>query len=155
MKIKINAKTGSIYTGTIKNTYPSTFRSYIKEQYWQLISTCTEQLWSVPNCLIQVPNCPVPITEMSNSLPTCPMHYRLVQVSTEMSRYRIVQVPRCLGFKYLHCVVDNLRKWKPNEITLKEYPGKWNLWAGWMQSLMGITTQKKIWNLTPGRGGTR
>ena len=44
---------GSIYTGIIKNTYRSTFGSYIKElhvliqKYWQLIST--KQLWSVPN----------------------------------------------------------------------------------------------------------
>ena len=49
------------------------------QKYWQLIST--KQLWSVPNCLIQVPS-----TEMSNLVPTCP------------SQYRNVQVPRCLGF---------------------------------------------------------
>ena len=49
---------------------------------------------STEYCLIQVPNCPVP---------RCPgqyrnVQYRDVQVSTEMSRYRVVQVPRCLGF---------------------------------------------------------
>ena len=43
-------------------------------------------------CLIQVPNCPVPSTEMSRT------EYRDVQVSTEMSSYRDVQVLRCLGF---------------------------------------------------------
>ena len=55
-------------------------------------------------CLIQVPNCPVPSTEMSRT------EYRDVQVSTEMSKsvprcpgtemssYRDVQVLRCLGF---------------------------------------------------------
>ena len=49
---------GSIYTstGNIKNTYPSTFGSYIKDllvqTYWQLIST--KQLWSVSNCRIHL-----------------------------------------------------------------------------------------------------
>ena len=74
MEITINTKTTisgidlQMYTETIKNTYPSTFGSYIKEllvqKYWQLIST--KQLWSVPS------------TERSNSLPKCP--------GTEMSR---------------------------------------------------------------------
>jgi hypothetical protein len=41
-------------------------------------------------CLIQVPNCPVPRTEMSMSVPKCP------GPSTEMSK----SVPRCLGFVF-------------------------------------------------------
>jgi hypothetical protein len=29
------------------------------------------------------------------------------------------------------------------EITLKENTVRWNVWAGWMQSTMGRTTQKE------------
>jgi hypothetical protein len=51
LDISVQRSPGSIYTGIIKNTYRSTFESYIKEllvqKYWQLIST--KQLWSVPN----------------------------------------------------------------------------------------------------------
>jgi hypothetical protein len=87
---------GSIYTGTIKNTYPSTFGSYIKElliqKYWQLISTKSTEL-SHPSpelssteyrawCPIQYRNCPG--TEMSRifygdgylELPKSPMEKR-------------------------------------------------------------------------------
>jgi hypothetical protein len=79
---------GSIYTGIIKNTYRSTFGSYIKEllllvqKYWQLISI--KQFWSVPNI----------VSSNSKSwtvqyrVPRCPGQYWNVQ-------YR---VPRCLGF---------------------------------------------------------
>ena len=65
---------GSIYTGIIKNTL-------LVQKYWQLIST--KHLWSVRNI----------VSSKSRTV-----QYRDVQVSTEMSRYRVVQVPRCLGF---------------------------------------------------------
>ena len=82
---------------------------YIKEllvqKYWQLISTKLNcgQYDSKEYCLIQVPNCPVPSTEMSRSVPKCPgpstEMSKLVPrcPGTEMSRSRDVQVPRCPG----------------------------------------------------------
>ena len=120
MKIKINTKTtisgidlhwnyqkhitlGSIYTGTIKNTYPSTFGSYIKEllvqKYWQLIH--------VPNNCGQYRIVSYMSRTVQYRVPRCPIQYRLVQVSTELSstEYRDVQfstdlsksVPKCPG----------------------------------------------------------
>ena len=80
---------GSIYTGIIKNTYRSTFGSYIKElhvliqKYWQLIST--KQLWSVLNIVSSKSR------TVQYRVPRGPGQYRNVL-------YRDVQVPRCLGF---------------------------------------------------------
>jgi hypothetical protein len=79
---------GSIYTGIIKNTYRSTFESYIKEllvqKYWQLIST--KQLWSVPNIVSSKSR------TVQYRVPRCPSQYRNVHVpscpGTEMSRIR-------------------------------------------------------------------
>ena len=103
IKIKINIQKqrspGSIYTGIIKNTYRSTFGSYIKEllvqKYCQLIST--KQLWSVPNIVssksrtvqYRVPRCPGQYRNVQYRVPRCP------------SQYRNVQVPRCLGFSII------------------------------------------------------
>ena len=61
-----------------------------EEKYWQLIST--KQLWSVPNIVSSKSR------TVQYWVPRCPGQYRNVQVSTEMFRYRVVHVPRCLGF---------------------------------------------------------
>ena len=89
MKIKINTKT-TISGIDLHWNYQKHIFIHFWVIYWRTtstkiltINTCIKQLWSVPNCLIQVPNCPVLSTEMSNSVPT-------VQVSTEMSRIQII-----------------------------------------------------------------
>ena len=59
---------------------------------------------------------------------------RIVWITEEGSRYGL-DISTALKITWES---ESLR-----EITLKENPGRWNLWAGWMQSSMGRITQKE------------
>ena len=102
---------GSIYTGIIKNTYRSTFESYIKEllvqKYWQLIST--KQLWSVPNIVSSKSR------TVQYRVPRCPGQYRNVQVpscpGTEMSRIPVGSAEARIWSTTPKCIDKRSKNW--------------------------------------------